>query len=122
MICENCQTTLPDQALACWKCGKPMTPPVTAPLPIAKPRKMPKIDPLIALFTLIFSTVFFACVGWAVPFTVWGKLTNVATDFPQWAQALGVISGVAGVVSALLTFVGVWWGSAWLITRIMRPG
>ena len=117
MICENCQTTLPDQAVACWKCGKPVTPPT-----VTTKRKKPPIDPLVAVFTLVLSAVFFGCIGWAIPFTVWGKISNAATDFPQWAQLLGAISLVAGVASALLVFVGLWWLSAWLITRILRPG
>jgi len=117
MICENCQTSLPDEAIACWKCGKPVKKPGTPPTP---PRKQKPIDPLVAFFTLLFSAGFFGCVGWAVPFTVWGKLSNAATDFPQWAQTLNVVSTVAGVASALVTFVGIWWLSAWLITRIIR--
>ncbi len=122
MICESCQTTLPDEAIACWKCGKPITQSATAPLPGAEPHKKTKIDPLVAVFTLVLSAVFFACFGWAVPFTVWGKITNFAADYPQWAQVFGVISGIAGVASALITFVGVWWLSAWLVTRVMSPG
>ncbi len=122
MICESCQTALPDEALACWKCGKSIAAPTVAPPEARKPHKKPKIDPLVAVFTLLFSAVFFACFGWAIPFTVWGRITNIGADYPQWAQIFGVVSGILGVASALLTFVGVWWGSAWLITRIMRPG
>ena len=115
MICENCQTPLPDQAVACWKCGKPVARPA-APAP----KKQKPIDPLVAVFTLFFSAVFFGCIGWSVPFTVWGKLNSAVTDFPQWAQAMSVISTIAGVAAALITFVGVWWLSTWLITRIIR--
>ena len=121
MICSSCQTTLPDEAIACWKCGKPLAPSVAAPASTSKPRKKKPIDPIVAFLTLIGSTVFFGCIGWSVPFTVWGKLNNAAADFPQWAQFLGAISTIAGVVAALITFVGIWWLSAWLITRVMRP-
>ncbi len=122
MICENCQTTLPDEALACWKCGKPTGQPTTVAQPTSPPHKKTRIDPLVAVFTLLISAVFFACFGWAVPFTVWGRITNIGADYPQWAQVFGVVSGIAGVASALITFIGVWWLSAWLITRIIRPG
>lgn len=117
MICENCQTTLPDEALACWKCGKPVAQPGMPPAPR---KKLKPIDPVVAFITLLLSAVFFGCAGWAVPFTVWGKLTNAASDFPQWAQALSILSTVAGVLSALVTFLGFWWLSAWLITRLIR--
>ena len=132
MICENCQTTLPDQAVACWKCGKPVaqstaaarqpipTPPAPETPLKPKVKKKAPIDPVVAVFTMIASVIFFACIGWAVPFTVWGKINSAFADYPQWAQTVGILSTALGVLSAFVLFVGVWWISAWMITRLLR--
>lgn len=136
MICKNCQTTLPDQAVACWKCGKPIAqlvaqPVAPTPHPVQAPpapetplkpkiKKKPPIDPIVAVFTMIASVIFFACIGWAVPFTVWGKTAEIFKDRPDLAQMSSVLGTAGGVLSGLILFVGVWWVSAWIITRLIR--
>jgi ribosomal protein L40E len=113
MICENCRTTLPDDAIACWKCGARLAPPARQAGP----------DVLLAILTFVIAGALFACVGWSVPFTVWGLINSAAKDSPQWSGVLGIVSGMAFVLAALAFFGGVWWGSYWLIARLTaKPG
>ncbi len=125
MICEHCQTTLPDQAIACWKCGKPvaaLAAPTTPTAPaVQAPTSKSEPDVLIVILAFALSAILFVCMGWAIPFTVWGKISGIATDYPQWSNLIGIISGISFVIATIGFLGGVWWGSYWLITRIMRP-
>ena len=101
MICANCRTTLPDEAIACWKCGAQVA------VAVAKsPAKKNAPDLLLVILTFLIASGLFVCMGWAVPFTVWGVITSSASQFPQWASILGVVSGIAFVVSAIAIFGG----------------
>ncbi len=131
MICDNCQTTLPDQAVACWKCGKPLvqvappaipTSPPTAVLPLvpSKPPEVKKNEPdlLHVIVTFVFTAGFFVCAGWAVPFTVWGLIISSGKQYPELSGLLDVLSGVAFIVSAIGFFAGIWWGAYKISTRL----
>ncbi len=114
MICANCETTLPDEAIACWKCGTQLT-----ALTGGKPPPKDEPDVLLVLLTFVAAVAFFACAGWAVPFTVWGMITTVAKDSPEWSGVLGILGGLAFVVSTIVCFGGFWYGAYWLIKRII---
>lgn len=117
MICANCQTSLPDEAVACWKCGTPL-----AGTAKDAPGKPSEPDVLLALLTFFAALIFFACAGWSIPFAIWGNLSTAAKDSPQWSSLLGIVSGLAFIVATVACLGGAWWGSYWLIKRILRPG
>ncbi len=114
MICANCQTILPDEALACWKCGTQFAAP-----PAIAPAKKTEPDILLVIFTFIASVGFFACAGWSVPFAVWGMISTAAKDSPQWSGWVGILSGISFVVMTIACFGGFWWGSYWVIKRVI---
>jgi hypothetical protein len=114
MICANCETTLPDEAIACWKCGTQISALTSGTPP---PRNEPDI--LLVLLTFVAAVAFFACAGWAVPFTVWGTITTAAKDSPEWSAVLGILGGLAFVVSTIVCFGGFWYGAYWLTKRII---
>jgi hypothetical protein len=116
MNCENCQTTLPDEAIACWKCGAP----VAASVALA-PSKKDETDLLFVIITFVISVAFFVCAGWSVPFTIWGLVTNSTKEIPPLSELGGILSGLAFIVAAVAVFGGSWWGSYWLLKRISRP-
>ncbi len=119
MICASCQTPLPEEAIACWKCGKLAlpAPPAAAPAPAA-PLAKRQLDLLLALITLLISVAVFVCLGWAVPFTVWGLITSFGRQYPEWSAAFGIVSGAAFILSALAFFGGTWWGCYKLLQRL----
>ena len=112
MKCKNCQTILPDEAIACWKCGTKVERPATT-----APRKKEKPDILIVAAAFIIAAVFFACLGWSIPFMVWGMITSSAKN-SQWSDLMGVVSGISFVATTIAIFGGVWWGSYWLIKNV----
>lgn len=114
MNCANCETPLPDEAIACWKCGTP----VAASAAHAPPRKA-EPDILLILLTFAAAVAFFACAGWAVPFTVWGMITTAAKDSPEWSGLLGILGGLAFVVATIACFGGFWYGAYWLTQRVL---
>jgi hypothetical protein len=114
MLCDNCQTELPDEAAACWKCGK-LFKSVAAPTPLKKQEP----DSLLLVGTFVFSGIFFICGGWAFPFTVWGKMVEYTSHYPEWSSVTGVLSGALFIVTAIAVFGVLWWGSYWLIKRIV---
>ena len=115
MNCAKCQTTLPDEAIACWKCGAPVA------ASIAQLPKQDESDLLLALLTFGISIAFFVCAGWSVPFTLWGLISNSAQGSSLLASLSGILSGLAFVMSTIAVFGGCWWGSYWLLKRIARP-
>ena len=115
MICSNCQTELPDEAIACWKCGEQMS---CSPAKSAKHKD--GVDPLLVILTLLFSVAFFVCLGWAIPFTIWGNIITVSKDHPEWSALLDMVSGIAFYVSAVGLFIFSWWGSYKLVFRLMK--
>ncbi len=118
MICASCQTVLPDEAIACWKCGAPMAGPASRPAVPKRP-----VDLLLAILTLVISIAVFVCLGWAIPFTVWGLITSTAKQYPEWSGVLEMVSGVAFVASAVGFFGGTWWGGYKVLERLTaKPG
>ncbi len=118
MICANCQMTLPEEAVACWKCGTP----IAAPAAQAAAPKRP-VDPLLLILTLLISVGVFVCLGWAIPFTIWGLITSSAKQYPEWSGILDIVSGAAFVLSALGFFGGTWWASYQVLQRLTaKPG
>jgi uncharacterized paraquat-inducible protein A len=115
MICANCQTILPDEAKACWKCGIPLAESASVPKPKGE------TDLLMAILTFVLTAALFACVGWALPFMVWGTIVSSTKDYPQWSGVLDMFSGVSFFVTAIAFVAIVWRGSYWLITRVTRP-
>lgn len=113
MICASCQTPLPEEAIACWKCGAP----IGASAPQAALPKRP-VDPLLVVLTLLVSVGVFVCLGWAIPFTIWGLITSSAKQYPEWSGILDIVSGAAFVLSALGFFGGTWWGSYQILERL----
>ena len=111
MICQSCSTVLPDEARACWKCGAQIAATVA-------PAKSADLDLLLKIVTFLVAGALFVCVGWSVPFMVWGTLASSANQFPQWSGAIGVVSGIAFVGAAIVFFGGVWWGMYWLLKRV----
>ena len=112
MICENCKTLLPDDAVACWKCGTRIAPsPETLP---AKPQR----DVLHMLAAFFVAVGLFACVGWPLPFVVWGGISSAASSMPQWASMSGIASGVILFGTAIAFVALTWWGSYWVIARM----
>lgn len=150
MICAGCQTTLPDEAVACWKCGTPTGRGATAS-PVARPSTPPNIAPssvlpvhtlpqpagsppaataaeersahdlLLLIVTFVGNAVFFVCAGWAVPFAIWGNIVSTGKQNPEWASAIELGSGVALVISGLVFFLACWLGSYWVIMRLINP-
>ena len=115
MNCDKCQTTLPDEAIACWKCGAPVA------ASIAQLPKQDESDLLLAILTLGISIAFFICAGWSVPFTLWGLISNAVQEPSPLASSSGILSGLVFIGSTLAIFGGCWWGSYWLLKRIIRP-
>ena len=115
MICDQCKTELPDEAAACWKCGRPFKP--------AQPAATTKEDPtvVVAFFSFILSVGFFICGGWGVPFTVWGKTLEAARTQPGMEGQMETIAGVLFVVSAIGVFGGLWAVAFWVGKRLMTP-
>lgn len=105
MICEHCKTVLPDDAVACWKCG---TPTVRANRrSVAKPPR-DVLHILSAFFVAVFS---FVCVGWPLPFVV-------VSNLPLWMGMGGPAYGIV-LISTTIAFVGfAWWVAYWVITRL----
>ena len=121
MICNNCQTTLPDQAVACWKCGTPVATAVPPPEPLAAPKaKKGEPDLLYVILTFVITAGFFVCAGWAVPFTVWGLIIGSAKEYPQLSGLLDLLSGVGFIASAIAFFAGVWWGAYKISVRLAQ--
>lgn len=114
VICANCQTALPDEAVACWKCGTQVAAPATSTLP-----QKPEPDILLVLLTFIAAAAFFVCAGWAVPFTVWGMISTAAKDSPQWSDLLGILGGLAFIVTTIACFGGFWYGAYWVTKRVI---
>jgi hypothetical protein len=112
MICANCKTTLPDNAVACWKCGKP-----TSQTPQSFGSKQ-KPDILHILASFFVAVVLFACVGWPLPFVVWGGISSAASGMPQWASVSGIASGIILFGTAIAFVALTWWGSYWVIARM----
>ncbi len=112
MICEHCKTSLPDDAVACWKCGTP------TPKAQQSPNAKPKADVLHILASFFIAAVFFVCVGWTVPFTVFGMISTAANDLPQWASVSGIASGIILIGTAIAFIALTWWGAYWVITRL----
>ena len=121
MICNHCQTTLPDQAVACWKCGAPVAAAVLPPEPLTAPQaKKREPDLLYVILTFVITAGFFVCAGWAVPFTVWGLIIGSAKQFPALTGLLDIISGIAFILSTFGFFAGVWWGAYKISLRLAR--
>lgn len=122
MICGICQTNLPDEAIACWKCGSPISErpegPAKPNVPPNSRAKKDKIDPLFVVLTLLISVALFVCVGWAIPFTVWGSVIAYSGQFPQWSSTIDALSGVLFYASAVGVFAGTWWGSYQILRRL----
>lgn len=112
MICKNCQTELPDSAVACWKCGTPTA--VLGQAPDAKPPR----DVLHVVASFLVAAVLFICIGWPLPFVVWGNLSAAASHLPQWASVSGIASGIVLIGTALAFIALAWWMSYWVITRM----
>jgi ribosomal protein L40E len=112
MICENCKTVLPDDAVACWKCGTrtPLTPETLSP--------KPKRDILHMLASFFVAIGVFVCFGWTVPFAVFGNISSAASSLPQWASISGVASGPIMIGTAVAFVALTWWGSYWVISRL----
>ena len=115
MNCEKCQTILPDEAIACWKCGTPVAETVQAP-----PQK-DESDLLLAILTFVLSVAFFVCAGWSIPFTLWGLISTSVNGSSLLASLSSILSGLAFVASTIAVFGGCWWGCYWLLKRISRP-
>jgi hypothetical protein len=114
MTCKNCQTALPDGAVACWKCGARVD-----LSPETMPTKPPR-DILHVLGSFLVAVVLFACMGWTVPFAVFGNISVAARNYPQWENISGYASGIIMTLTAL-AFVGMtWWGSYWVISRLFK--
>ncbi len=113
MICQSCDTVLPDEARACWKCGTQIAATVAN-----APAKNTDLDLLLKILTFLVACALFVCVGWSVPFMVWGTITSAANQYPQWSGLSGVVSGIAFVAAAIVFFGGVWWGTYWLLKRV----
>ncbi len=117
MICSHCLTELPDQAVACWKCGEQ-----TQGKPTATSKPLGGADPLLVILTLLFSVAFFICMGWAIPFTIWGNMITASKEHPDWSGLLDIVSGIAFYASAVGLFIVSWWGSYQLVFRLMKNG
>ncbi len=116
MICASCQTPLPEEAIACWKCGRLVVPAA----PAATAAKRP-VDLLLVVIALLISVAVFVCLGWAVPFTVWGLITTAGKQYPEWSGAFSIISGAAFILSGLGFFGGTWWGGYKFLERLTSP-
>lgn len=112
MICANCKTTLPDDAVACWKCGTP-----TSQAP-RTPESKPKPDILHVLAAFFVAVVSFACVGWPLPFVIWGGISQVASHSPQWASVSGIASGAIMIGTTIAFLALTWWAFYWVIARL----
>jgi len=62
--------------------------------------------------------VLFACVGWPLPFVIWGGISQAASHLPQRASISGIASGIILIGTALAFIVLAWWGTYWVIARL----
>lgn len=113
MICATCQIHLPEQAVACWKCGTPLEAvPAAVPVltgPLSRPKAVH--DPLLIVITFFISVALFICVGWTRPFTVWGTIVSGGKEDPGLGTFIAIASGAEFIVSTIGTFAITWWGS-----------
>ncbi len=136
MICSSCQTQLPEEAVACWKCGEALQPTTGLPVPVRRSDAarahsggfrrirdgLAQADPLLVVLTLLFNAAFFICFGWAVPFTIWGNIVELSKQYPEWSALLEIASTSTLLVSAVTFFIGTWWGEYQLIHRLYTVG
>ncbi len=115
VVCDNCHTTLPDSAVACWKCGKQFS---SASPPA--PRKSGP-DLLLAIVTLPIAVISFACLGWTIPFTLWGLVVSSASQYPGWSGLLGALGAILFVLATVAVIGGTWWGAYWILNRVNAP-
>ena len=113
MICQKCQTSLPEEAIACWKCGTS-----TARVPKPPPVKKAEPDIFLMILTFVVTGGFFVCAGWAVPFTIWGLIIGTARQYPQLSGLIDILSGAAFIASTVTFFAGIWWGAYKVLKRL----
>ncbi len=115
VVCDNCHTTLPDDAVACWKCGRQFS--------LAHPQKSYKSSGpnlAIAVVTFPIALAFFACLGWSIPFTLWGLTVSLGGQNPNGSGLLGAVGAILFAISSIALIGGAWWGAYWIVNRVNR--
>ncbi len=113
VVCDNCHTTLPDNAVACWKCGRQFpSAHLSAPLKPSGP------NIAIAVVTFPIALAFFACLGWSIPFTLWGLTVSLGGQNSDGSGLLGAVGTILFAISSIALIGGAWWGAYWIVNRV----